>query len=57
MYVYVLFLLQDSVLSIVKKELKSARLMLSSRELNRARRKAKLMARQKSVDVSECVSV
>ncbi|MPC08117.1 TATA-binding protein-associated factor 172 [Portunus trituberculatus] len=46
---------KDSVLSIVRKEIKSARLMLSSRELNRARRKAKLMARQKSVDVSECV--
>lgn len=44
---------QDSVLSIVRKEMKSACIMLSSRELNRARRKAKLMARQKSVDVSE----
>lgn len=45
------------MLSIVRKEMKSARLVLSSRELNRARRKAKLMARQKSGDVSEYVSV
>lgn len=47
---------QDSVLSIVRKEMKSACIMLSSRELNRARRKAKLIARQKSIDVSDHVS-
>ncbi|XP_045616900.2 TATA-binding protein-associated factor 172 isoform X2 [Procambarus clarkii] len=47
---------KDSVMSIVKREMKSAGLVLSSRELNRARRKAKLLAKQKSVDVSECTT-
>ncbi|XP_053648070.2 TATA-binding protein-associated factor 172 isoform X2 [Cherax quadricarinatus] len=45
---------KDTVMNIVKREMKSAGLVLSSRELNRARRKAKLLAKQKSVDVSEC---
>ncbi|XP_042211205.1 TATA-binding protein-associated factor 172-like [Homarus americanus] len=47
---------KENVMNIVKKEIKSAELALSSRELNRARRKAKLLAKQKSVDVSECVT-
>ncbi|KAK3864165.1 hypothetical protein Pcinc_030121 [Petrolisthes cinctipes] len=46
---------KDSVISIVKREMKSAGMVLSSRELNRARRKARLLAKQKSVDVSDCV--
>lgn len=36
--------------------MKSAGMVLSSRELNRARRKARLLAKQKSVDVTDCVS-
>ncbi|XP_071538423.1 TATA-binding protein-associated factor 172 isoform X2 [Panulirus ornatus] len=47
---------KDTVMNIVRKEMKSAGLAMSSRELNRARRKAKLLARQKSVDVSEYVA-
>lgn len=47
---------KDAVVDIIRKEMKSAGLPLSSREMNRARRKAKLLARQKSMDVSECTS-
>lgn len=50
------FIGQDTVINIVKKEMKSAGMVLSSRELNRARRKAKLLAKQKSMDLSESVS-
>lgn len=44
-------------MDIIRREMKSAGLPLSSREINRARRKAKILARQKSMDVSECVSM
>nr|XP_027229581.1 TATA-binding protein-associated factor 172-like [Penaeus vannamei] len=47
---------KDAVVDIIRREMKSAGLPLSSREMNRARRKAKLLARQKSMDVSECTS-
>ncbi|XP_068240504.1 TATA-binding protein-associated factor 172 [Palaemon carinicauda] len=45
---------RDSILNIVKEKFKSPAMALSSRERNRARRKAKLLIKQKSVDMSEC---
>ncbi|XP_076043200.1 histone acetyltransferase 1 isoform X2 [Oratosquilla oratoria] len=44
---------KSAVMDVVSEEMTSAGASLSSREQNRARRKAKLLAKQKSVDVSD----
>lgn len=45
---------RDSIIDIVKERMSSQEIALSSRERNRARRKAKLLIKQMSVDVPDC---